>query len=332
MPRRPARALRAHARGVLIAILGGALMACTPQAAGTPTPAPTAALPTLRPTATPRPTPTAAPVTPPPPGEVAVTPTPIIYIVEANDTLIPIANKFGVSVADIIAANGGLDPARLQIGQRIVIPSGASNPLASNISPQQILPSPTPAPFAIQGVHSVRTAAGSVECMGEVVNASGQALTNIQLLVSLLDANGATLQAQSVFVARDIVPDGQQSPFRALFTAPPGDFARVTVLPLRAEPAALGGYAALTVSASEGTPNGTQFSVRGQLANPVDGAVNRIRVVVTAYDTDRRVIGYRIVPVDGLQLGPGASAPFSATLVTASSTIAAYGVFAEGER
>jgi LysM repeat protein len=308
------------------------LMACTPQPTGTPTPAPTSALPTVRPTATPRPTPTTAPVTPLPPGEVAVTPTPIIYIVEVNDTLIPIANKFGISVADILAANGGLDPARLQIGQRIVIPSGASNPLASNISPQQLLPSPTPVPFAIQGVHSVRTAAGSVECLGEIVNASGQALTNVQVLVSLLDANGATLQAQAIFVAREIVPDGQQSPFRALFTAPPSDFAKVTVLPLRSEPAALDRFAVLTVNTSEGAPNGAQFTVRGELANRGDAAVGGIRVVVTAYDAERRVIGYRIVPVEGVQLEPNASSPFEATLVTASREIAAYGIFADGRR
>ncbi|GIV83580.1 MAG: hypothetical protein KatS3mg052_0587 [Candidatus Roseilinea sp.] len=87
-----------------------------------PTLPPTVTLPTPRPTLTPRPTPTLAAATPPAPSQPAATPTPVVYIVQAGDTLIPIANRFGVSVADLIAANGNLDATRLQIGQRLIIP------------------------------------------------------------------------------------------------------------------------------------------------------------------------------------------------------------------
>ena len=46
-----------------------------------------------------------------------------IYVVQAGDTIFSIAQRFGVTVDAIIAANPGIDPNRLVIGQRICIPS-----------------------------------------------------------------------------------------------------------------------------------------------------------------------------------------------------------------
>ncbi|WP_198409473.1 LysM peptidoglycan-binding domain-containing protein [Limnochorda pilosa] len=45
-----------------------------------------------------------------------------IYIIRPGDTFFAIAQRFGVSVADLIAANPGVDPDRLVVGQRICIP------------------------------------------------------------------------------------------------------------------------------------------------------------------------------------------------------------------
>lgn len=44
------------------------------------------------------------------------------YVVQPGDSLYRIARNFGVTVAQLQAANPGLDPMRLQIGQRIYIP------------------------------------------------------------------------------------------------------------------------------------------------------------------------------------------------------------------
>lgn len=45
-----------------------------------------------------------------------------IYIVQAGDMLGKIASKFHTTVDKLIEANPGIDPRRLQIGQRILIP------------------------------------------------------------------------------------------------------------------------------------------------------------------------------------------------------------------
>ncbi|MDI3270652.1 MAG: LysM domain-containing protein, partial [Bacillota bacterium] len=58
-------------------------------------------------------------VTPPPttcpPGTFA-------YTVQAGDTFYSLAQKYGTTVAAIQAANPGVDPSKLQIGQVICIP------------------------------------------------------------------------------------------------------------------------------------------------------------------------------------------------------------------
>lgn len=50
------------------------------------------------------------------------------YIVQPGDTLFLIAQKFGVSVADIVAANNIKNPNRLDVGQQLVIPVPAQQP------------------------------------------------------------------------------------------------------------------------------------------------------------------------------------------------------------
>jgi LysM repeat protein len=55
---------------------------------------------------------------------LAPTPTPAgLYIVQPGDTLGALAEDFGTTVAEIMAANGLTDPDALQVGQPLIIPS-----------------------------------------------------------------------------------------------------------------------------------------------------------------------------------------------------------------
>ena len=67
--------------------------------------------PTAAPTATPTPRPRATP-----------TPTPVIYTVQPGDVLSAIADRFGVLVEDIVAANDIADPDILAVGEELQIP------------------------------------------------------------------------------------------------------------------------------------------------------------------------------------------------------------------
>ena len=78
--------------------------------------------------------PTAAPATEAAPAEAAPSDTPVpaptgtpsslgqTYTVESGDYPATIAAKFGVTLEALLAANPGIDPTNLQIGQVLVIP------------------------------------------------------------------------------------------------------------------------------------------------------------------------------------------------------------------
>lgn len=61
----------------------------------------------------------------PMPATAAPAPAPFVYRVQAGDTLLAIAQRFDVSAAAIVAANGLDDPDKLAIDQELLIPAGS---------------------------------------------------------------------------------------------------------------------------------------------------------------------------------------------------------------
>ncbi len=53
------------------------------------------------------------------------------YTIQSGDTLAGIADNFGISLDDLLAANPGIDPQALRSGQTIKLPSSASAGLAT---------------------------------------------------------------------------------------------------------------------------------------------------------------------------------------------------------
>jgi LysM repeat protein len=92
-----------------------ALRAKSTSVRNPPSPAPSTA-----PAATPR-APSTTPVSAKP-GTPTVPPNGIVHTIQRGETLSGLAKKYGVSLGKINAANTGLDPNRIQIGQKIVIP------------------------------------------------------------------------------------------------------------------------------------------------------------------------------------------------------------------
>jgi len=84
----------------------------TPTQTATPSPTPA---PTAEPTIAPTVAPTVAPTAPPPPPQQT-------YVVQEDDTLAAIAQRFGTTVSALQAANGIEDPDEIIIGQVLVIP------------------------------------------------------------------------------------------------------------------------------------------------------------------------------------------------------------------
>ncbi|MGQ9522265.1 MAG: LysM peptidoglycan-binding domain-containing protein [Anaerolineae bacterium] len=245
-----------------------------------------------------------------PPATPTMTPTPVVYVVREGDTLSGIAATYGVSVEALQRVNRIDNPLFLRPGQTLIIPTGREEAMA----PTELLPTPTPMPFGIRGVGFYETPVGSLHCLGEVVNTTADALTNVQVRVTLFDASGNALIGGNVFAAADILPPNTRAPFSLLFTAPPPNFVSHQVVALRGEVAGelAARYVPVTVEEVTGAPYGPQFEVSGAVRNTdPERTAATVVVVATAYDEAGLVTGFRQQTVDvGDGLAPGAAAPF----------------------
>lgn len=279
-----------------------------------PTPTPS---PVMTPTDTPAPTFTPAP-----------SPTPILYVIQSGDTLMGIALKFGVTVAALQQTNGIINPQSLQIGQELIIPPPSPDQPGSG---NALLPTPTPVLATIQGVGLYETAVGSLWSLGEVVNAGTESLENVQVRISLLDDAGQVLASGEPFTMLDVIPPGGKSPFGLLFTSPPGRYASFRTVIIRAEPSIEPGgrYARLVVTHSQGGTDGLQFRVVGVVRNEDQRPAAGVKVIVTAYDAQGQVTGYRQQAI-GEVLAAGEEIEFSISFAPNSGSPVDYAVAAEG--
>jgi micrococcal nuclease len=122
---------------LVVVVILAAVLAC----GGTETPALTQRLetrsltPTTSPNLTSIPVPTELPIDL---SQVSPAPTPIIHVVQAGETLGKIAQQYGVPLEAIVAANNIADPALIQVGQELIIPSAGATVTS--------LPKDTPVP------------------------------------------------------------------------------------------------------------------------------------------------------------------------------------------
>ncbi len=309
----------------------------------TPPPTPTAwptTTPTPRPTATLVPGAFFTPIPPTPTLTPTLTPTPVVHIVEQGDTLLGIALEYGVTVDALVQANN-LDISQyLRIGQALIIPLGQEEETsdmgiavpAGNL----ILATPTPLPLEIAGVALYQTPVGGVWCMGEVVNTTAAPVTNMQVQVTLLAADGTPLVSSVALAAADYLAPDARAPFAVLFKTPPAGYteARVTLLRGETVSAITAGFTPLDVMQTAGVVSGPQYRVTGQLLNASGAGVRRVTVVVTLYDREGKVNGFRQLTFDGNKVLPaGQSQEFKVLLTPQGIEVpAAFQVLAWGVR
>jgi LysM repeat protein len=306
--------------GLLLSGCGRVITRPTPTAVTTVQEAPTV---THHATSTP------VPWTPAPTATPTPTPTPIIYTVQAGDNLLGIARQYGVTVGALQEANAITDPRLLQIGQELVIPreeEGLAN---------QPTPTPTPLPFQIANVDFYETPVGSLWCLGEVINNAGASIEQVQVGVSLYDAEGEMMSNGSTFTEFDIIPNGGKMPFALLFTEPPSGFSHHQVVALSGVTVAHWGrnYLDLTIESDHGEASGERaYVVTGQVRNTGQYDAEQIRMVVTAYDVEGRVVGIRRGGPETQTLGAGESSPFRVTLFSLGGQVITHTVQVQAQQ
>lgn len=295
----------------------------------TPTPAPTATVAIAVAAITPPPTATPAPYTPAPTSTPTVTPTPVIHQIAGGDSLLGIANQYGVSVAALQEANGILDPRTLQVGQQLIIPS--RDELAEDDS---FTPTPTPLPLRIENVYFSETTIGGLWVLGEVLNESGTPVEQVRVGITLQGEDDTQLEEADGLVALDLVDVGERAPFTILFGAAPEHFERYQIYPLSAVPAYIGSYYRdLEVRNLEGNGEGyASYTASGSIYNFGPEEAVSVQVVITAYDALERVIAMRQIVPEHNVVPRGGETTFTAVLAPVGGPVARLEAVAQGRR
>ena len=294
------------------------LVSCAPQSAAlTPTASPTLRLwssPTPGLTSTPLPTASGVVDAPGP------TPTPFVHTVQAGDSLLLIAARYGVSLEDLVLANPGIDPQFLSIGQQVRIPGEGGQPV------DVLLPTPTPMPVSLSQARCFESMSGVVRCLALVQNPLDRPVEGITAVFELLNDQGVRIAAQEAHAPLRRLEKGARMPLMAVFPerskAPAG--AHVSLLAATEAILDAPSFVPAEIQSVQWENLGRTATVRGEVvfatqeAGQTPGAVE-VRILVFGLDRDSEVVGYRLweevlqqVPPDGhgfeitlFSLGPG---------------------------
>ena len=250
-------------------------------------------------------------------------PTPFTYIIQSGDTMGALAQKFGVPLDALIAANPNVSPNAMPIGAALLIPTDKNNPTGES--------TPTPVPFVISQIQCYPTLDNGMWCFALARNDSDSVLENLSARISLLSSDGGLLAAQDAIPPLNVIPPHTSLPLTTFFAPPVPASARprVQILSSTILPASDARYlsASIVNPLTEIAPDGKTARVSGQVSLPAESVpAKTVWVVAVAYDAAGRVVGFR--RWEGVGVG-GASIPFDLTVASLGSRVTRVEVFVE---
>ncbi len=149
------------------------------------------------------------------PNLPTVTPTLRVHTVISGEVLSYIAGMYGVTVSAIVAANPGMNPDVLSVGQKINIPAPKPGGTGSGSG----LPTPTPAPVELGTPNCLRVLDGGAWCFLPIRNGMGNLIENVSAVITLSGSSGQSV-AQTSFTVLDVIPPGITLPIAVYIPAP----------------------------------------------------------------------------------------------------------------
>jgi LysM repeat protein len=254
------------------------------------------------------------------------TPTPRPYTVKANDTLIVIAFRNGLTVEELKAANPGVDPYLLTVGQTLYIP------VPSNVSATQQAPTPLPEMMMVSPVTCYATASGGIYCFASLTNGQEYALENISAEFRLTDAASATLLTRPATLPVSRVEAGETVAVFAYF-APPAPLAPKAELllqtALKAAETSTRPAVTLGVPVNQVSADGLSAMVSGEaLLEPESVTARVLWITAVALDAAGNPVGIRRLELaDGIKSGE--TRPYTLKVYSLSGSIASVSLYVD---
>lgn len=244
------------------------------------------------------------------------TPTPFTYTIQAGDTMSEIAEKYHVSLDDLIAANPNVSPNSMSVGQTLLIPSNPSNP--DNAS------TPTPVPASIKQIECYPTTDHGLWCFVLLHNDFPDIIENISAQVTLVDSNGMVVASRTALLPLNILPPNTSLPLYVFFGPEISSDVKAQVQLLTAiqiasdDPRYL--PAIINNTSIQINRNGLSAQVSGQVSIPPESsAATQVWVAAVAYDENGRVVGVK--RWEGGAIQPGGNLPFNFAVASAGPKI-----------
>lgn len=236
-------------------------------------------------TATPKPQSSIVPV-----ETLGPSPTPLAHEIADGDTLLSIAIRYGVELADLLLANPGVNPRLLVIGESLSIPrSGAQGPV----------PSATPVPVSLSQVACYEIKPEGLTCLLTAAVTGDSAIEGVVALVTLVDRAGNALQTEPAYGPTNLVLPGTRLPLMAVFKQSDTQFSFASAVAISALNASdfESRYAELDLQLES-----TQIALDGlsarttgrvEMLSEDQGLLAGLRLVVLALGKDDILVGFR---------------------------------------
>lgn len=256
-----------------------------------------------------------------------LTPTPRTYVLKEKDTLWTIAAKNGLTVAELQAANPGLDPYDLKAGMTIIIPA------PSSAQETEMVPSPTAVGVTIHSPECTPSLTGGLYCFAIAENQQGFDIENLVAQFILTDPDTGDRYIQEGLLPLNRLPSGVSLPLFTYFAPPVTGTPIVEVQLLSASPVPDSGDVFLDIEIVDLT---TTISTDGYSAS-VTGTVKLVNtkktasqfwVAAVAYDAQGKVVGVRKFNQQA-ELSKNASGDFSIYIYSIAGKIDHVDLFGE---
>ncbi len=263
----------------------------------TQTPAATA---TLRAYLSPTPTSTVTPIpeTPAPEETARPTSTPFTHTIQKDETLLVIAARYGISLETLLAANPGINPRLLSIGQTLIIPG----PEGGQLIPD--LPTTTPVPVQVSEAECFSSATRELACLASVSNPGEASIEGVVVRFTLSASDGQPGASVDAYTPLNLLLPGQVLPVSASFSMPPDGSYAVEATLLSALPAAQTAdrYADVTLTEDErrSSEAKTSWTVSGEaeVTAPSGIEVRRLVILAIGFDSGGAIAGFAESEID----------------------------------
>lgn len=244
-------------------------------------------------------------------------PTPFIYEIQPGDTMSGIAEKFGVSLDELLALNPDVSPNSMPIGAKLTVPMQRTS-LSSALTL-------TPVPVPIEQITCHPTADSGAWCFVLVHNEFEETIENLSAQVTLLGVDGQTISTALALSPLNILPSGASLPLAVFFspTLPPEIHPQaqlltgIRLLPEDARYLPASVYNTLV----QVDRSGRSAQVSGIVRLPENSpAASLVWVAAVAYDQAGQIVGMRRWE-SSAKLPPGGSLPFTFSVSSAAGEI-----------